>query len=645
MAGWTVPGYTETGVLGTGEAGRVVGAVHDRSGVRVAITYPDPKLCSDPVFRERIRADTDLLTALDHPNVVRVRALVETGTEVALITDAVEGAALRRVLASSGPLSAEAALAVMRGSLLGLGAAHEAGVVHRDYQPSNVMIGTDGAVKVTGFGLAVRNEGMTPAPGTPPYTAPELWEGAAPRAVTDLYAVTATFYECLTGRVPYAAESVFELQTMHRAAPIPVADVPAAVGPLVAQGLAKAPVERPGDAAGFVAELEAAAVVEFGLEWEERGRRELAALVAALPDDEVVGGEAAAGGVAASGTVADEVGAGDATQVLPVGPGLGGSGLDDGRFGGGGLAGGGGGGGHEKPAEHEGMGRGTKVGISVAAVVVIGAVVAAVGFSPGKHASAATGPSDEIVSVPSDQGSSTDGGSPGVAAGARPTTGALGVHGSSSATVTASGGPTPATPGGTTVATSGATATATAIGLPLPTLTASEPLPSYPSGPRPSTSAPTTPGSSSAPPTSSSSVAVSVTASATMTKDAYSGPCPPTDPPTGTVTFTVGGLPTGGTLPISYHWHVAGSGGTGSGSGGTADGSGSGQVDAHDGANTQSFTVTLDPHSQKGLSGTVEITWSAPGTPGGTTSAGSVDITCTPSGASSGDGPTTTSGS
>ena len=151
-----------------------------------------------------------------------------------------------------------------------------------------MVITPEGVCKVGGFGLAVRTEAMMPAAGSPSYMAPELWEGATPRLVTDMYAATATFYECLTGRVPYTSDSVFELQTLHRAAPIPVADVPAALAPLVAQGLAKAPAERPSSAAGFLAELEAAAVVEYGLEWEERGRRELAAIVAALPEEDPV---------------------------------------------------------------------------------------------------------------------------------------------------------------------------------------------------------------------------------------------------------------------------------------------------------------------------------------------------------------------
>ncbi|MBS2538633.1 serine/threonine protein kinase, partial [Catenulispora sp. NF23] len=592
MAGWTVAGYTATGVSspGAGDDGRVVEAVHDATGTRVLITYPDPRLGSDEAFRERFRTEAELLRDVDHPNVVRVRELVATEAGLALITDAVEGATLRRVLATSGPLSPEAALAVMRGSLSGLGAAQDAGVVHRDYQPSNVRVGTEGVCEVTGFGLAVRTEAMMPAAGTPSYMAPELWEGASPRSVTDLYAVTATFYECLTGRVPYTADSVFELQTLHRAAPIPVADVPSALAPLLALGLAKAPVERPADAAGFLAELEAAAAVEYGLEWEERGRRELAALVARVGSED---------GAATSVLPAVGAGAGEARSIWS----------DDGAP-------------ESLGDDGAGMGRGTKIGISVAAVAVVGAVLAAVAFSPGKHSTATAGPSGEIVSA-SDTSSVIDGSSPGLAAGAGPTPGSRGSDSGTSPTQATSGSSSTSSATAKAPPTSGAGATP--IGVPLPSSSSMGSLPSYPSAPPPSSGSPTTAVGSSTPSTTPS-VTVTVSASATMTNSSYSGPCPPTDPPTGTVTFNVAGLPAGSSEAISYHWRVAG-GGTGGGWS---------SVNAQDGSTTERFTISDDPHSQKGMSGTVEVDWSAPGTSGGAATAGSVDIKCTGGGTGGG---------
>ncbi|MEZ0113945.1 hypothetical protein ABH920_007979 [Catenulispora sp. EB89] len=625
MAGWTVPGYTETRVLGTGETGRIVEAVHDASGDRVTITYPGAKLCSDPAFRERFRDEAERLASLAHPNVVRVRELVETAAAVALISEAVEGATLRRVLATSAPLTPEAALAVLKASLAGLGAAQEVGVVHRDYQPSNVVIGTDGVGAVGGFGLAVRTEAMMPAAGTPSYMAPELWEGATPRSVTDMYAVTATFYECLTGRVPYAADSVFELQTLHRAAPIPVADVPAAVRPLLAQGLAKTPVERPADTADFLAELEAAAVVEFGMEWEERGRWELAALVAAVA------------AVATVATIPEEEAVAEApTSVLPVVAGAGAgaaavAGASDGQtiwYREDGSS-------DSSDEDGEGMGRGTKAGLAAAAIAVIGAVVAAVAFAPGKHAAAATGPSGQLVVTPTDSSSVTDDSSPGLAAGGAPTPGSSSAD-SSSPAKTATSGPTSPTSATTTV--TAPLSSATPIGLPLSSPGPTGPGPSYP--PPPSTTVPSTPPGSTGP-TTPPSVAVTVSADAAIANGKYHGPCPPADLPTGTVTFTVAGLPAGGTVPITYHWRLAG-GGAGGAAGGTVGGGAT--ITAHDGSVSDQFKVWDDQRAQKGLSGTVDITWSAPGTSGGTTSAGSVDVACTPSGGGTGTGPTSSTG-
>ncbi|ACU71302.1 serine/threonine protein kinase [Catenulispora acidiphila DSM 44928] len=598
MAGWTVPGYTRIRVLGAGEAAGVVAgdggggggggdagdagltveAVHDASGARVVITYPGARVCSDEAFRDHLWQDTERLAELDQPNVVRVREVVPspTGTELALVTEAVEGAALRRVLAISGPLPPEAALTVLRGSLLGLGAAAEAGVAHRDFQPSNVLITPEGDVKVGGFGLAARTGAMMPAAGTSSYMAPELWEGATPGFVTDVYAAAATFFECLTGRVPYTAESVFELQTMHRAAPIPVGDAPETLAPLLAQGLAKAPEERPASAEAFLAEVDAAAVVAFGLEWEERGRGELAALVAALPAED-------AGGAGAAGAVAGGVGV---------------TGTDS-------------------PAGAA-MGRRTKAGIAAAVVAVVGVAVAAAALSPGKHSEAAVRPPGENTSANSGQGSSTDGGSSAGAAGVAPTPGVNSTGSTPSATTT--GGPTTSTSEtspGSTLAT-----TATAISVPLPTLNplTSPPNESIPPSQLPPPTRPTGPGGSTAPP-SSSSVTVTISASAGMTKGTYSGPCPPPEPPTATVTFNVSGLPSSGTVAITYHWRVTGDSVTGSG-----------VVNAHNGSNPQTFAMSDD---QQNLSGEVEITWTAPGMPGGTADAGRVDITCTPSDSSS----------
>ena len=316
MSGWTVPGYTETGPLGRGATGRVAAAVHDESGTRVAIKYLSGRLRSDQEFVDRFRIEAGLLAGLTSPHVVRFHQYVETESQAAMVMELVDGVTLRTLLTQSGPMTPEAALAVMRGSLLGLADAHHVGIVHRDYKPANVLIDADGLSKLADFGIADRAGAMMPAAGTPSYMAPEQWEGAPAQPVTDIYATTVTLFECLTGRVPYSAETLFELRAMHRSAPIPLDEVPVELQSLVAHGLAKDVTYRPHDALAFVAELETLAGAVYGPDWERRGRRALAIAVGALAAffplalmDGAVGSGAGAGvGVGVGAAAVGEVG-------------------------------------------------------------------------------------------------------------------------------------------------------------------------------------------------------------------------------------------------------------------------------------------------------------------------------------------------
>ncbi|WP_211592863.1 serine/threonine-protein kinase [Microbispora sp. H10836] len=279
---WNVPGYRVTRELGAGGGGRVVLAVHEQSGATVAIKYLSEDLRRDEGFVARFRQEARLLVELDDPHVVRLYEYLETGQGAAIVMELVEGPTLRALLREQGPIGPEAALAVLKGSLLGLAAAHGTGVVHRDYKPENVLVATDGTSKLADFGIAVRAGGAPAPAGTPPYMAPEQWTGAAASPASDVYAATAVFFECLTGHRPYRATEHVVLRHMHMTAPVPVEEIPAPLRQLVARGMAKDPLLRPASAAAFVSELEEAATAAYGPAWEERGRRRLAALAAAL---------------------------------------------------------------------------------------------------------------------------------------------------------------------------------------------------------------------------------------------------------------------------------------------------------------------------------------------------------------------------
>jgi len=246
---WDVPGYTEVKTLGSGGFGDVVLARHDASGTQVAIKYLHRQLLADPEFAELFRAEAAVLASLDDPNVVRLYEYAESpGGGAAIVMELVEGICLREILARHGKTTPEAALVVLQGSLLGLAAAHRRGVVHRDYKPENVLINGDGASKLTDFGIAAR-AGDSPVPaGTLAYAPPEQFGGSPASPATDVYAATATFYECLTGRPPFTGDTAEKLLYQHRSEPVPLEPVPEPLRPLVAAGMAKDPGDRPADA-------------------------------------------------------------------------------------------------------------------------------------------------------------------------------------------------------------------------------------------------------------------------------------------------------------------------------------------------------------------------------------------------------------
>ncbi|MEG8280199.1 serine/threonine-protein kinase [Streptomyces sp. AHA2] len=283
MTTWAVPGYTESLELGSGASGRVVLAVHEGTGVPVAVKYLSESLRTRPGFVHGFRAEARLLAGLDSPYVAGLYEYVESPDGAAIVMELVDGVCLRALLKRRGPLEPEAALAVLKGSLLGLADAHRVGVVHRDYKPENVLVAPDGTSTLVDFGIAVDAGTSAGVAGTPAYMSPEQWTGAPASPAADVYAATATFFECLTGHGPYPGGNLAELALQHVDAPVPAEEVPEAVRDLVRRGLAKDPARRPAGAEAFVAELEAAAGSAYGRDWEGRGRARLAALVALLP--------------------------------------------------------------------------------------------------------------------------------------------------------------------------------------------------------------------------------------------------------------------------------------------------------------------------------------------------------------------------
>jgi hypothetical protein len=300
---WTVPGYAEERPLGRGVSGRVVAAVNKTTGQRVAIKYFDKSLLlRDPEFLSAFRSEAEQLMSLDSAHVARIFDFVEepgrgaadsanaarvfdflyeSGRGAAVVMALVEGVSLREMITRRGPLGAEAALVVMKDTLLGLAAAHSLPVTHRDLKPDNVLIDAKGWCTLTDFGIAVKASKRIPARGTPPYMAPELWNGASSAPASDIYAATVTLWESLTGKPPFSG-GLRQVRRQHKSARVPLDRVDQALQALIASGLAKDPAGRPQSARSVVHDLEAAAADAYGPFWEDRGRDELRGRAAAL---------------------------------------------------------------------------------------------------------------------------------------------------------------------------------------------------------------------------------------------------------------------------------------------------------------------------------------------------------------------------
>jgi serine/threonine protein kinase len=202
-----VPGYTELKTLGAGGFGRVVLARHDPTETMVAIKYLRADLLGDPDFAALFRGEAEVLGSLSDPCVVRLYEYLEWPGGAAIVMELIDGTTVREILRRYGKTSPEAAIVVLYGSLLELAAAHARGVVHRDYKPENVLVNELGGSKLTDFGIAARSGTKPVSAGSLAYAPPEQFDGTPASPAGDVYAATATFYECLAGRPPFTGES------------------------------------------------------------------------------------------------------------------------------------------------------------------------------------------------------------------------------------------------------------------------------------------------------------------------------------------------------------------------------------------------------------------------------------------------------
>ncbi|WP_030145022.1 Stk1 family PASTA domain-containing Ser/Thr kinase [Spirillospora albida] len=231
----------------------------------VAIKVMHAALAADEGFVARFIGEAKAAAALSHPNVVAVYDQRTDSEHVFLVMEYVAGRNLRDVLDEHGRLGPRAALEIMQPVLAALGAAHRAGLVHRDVKPENVLIAEDGQAKVADFGLAraEASSGMTRTGmiiGTVGYLAPEQVLNGTADIRSDVYAAGIMLYEMLTGEPPHRGDTPLAVAYKHvnETVPPPSAAVPGLphqVDALVTRATSRDPDHRQQDANRFLAEV------------------------------------------------------------------------------------------------------------------------------------------------------------------------------------------------------------------------------------------------------------------------------------------------------------------------------------------------------------------------------------------------------
>jgi eukaryotic-like serine/threonine-protein kinase len=223
----------------------------------VAIKLLAENLAGDEEFRRRFVREARLAARLSHPNVVSVYDAGEDDGRPYIVMEHVDGETLADVLARRGRLPPDEARELAAQAANGLAHAHEAGLVHRDIKPQNLILRRDGTVKIADFGIARAAETTITQTGTvlgtAAYLAPEQALGEEVTAAADVYSLGAVLYELLTGRPPFEFESLADLADQQRGMEItPVRelapDVPPELEDVVMRCLARNPAYRPASA-------------------------------------------------------------------------------------------------------------------------------------------------------------------------------------------------------------------------------------------------------------------------------------------------------------------------------------------------------------------------------------------------------------
>ncbi|MDQ3327089.1 MAG: PQQ-binding-like beta-propeller repeat protein [Chloroflexota bacterium] len=240
--------------IGRGAAAEVFHAIDIHLGRPVALKLLRAEYSEDSQFMSRFRNEARAVARLSHPNIVTVYDYSSHEDQSYIVMEYMPGPDLKAYLAEHGPLPEDEVRSLGSQILVGLGAAHALGIIHRDMKPHNVFLSSDGNPKVGDFGIskATGEPGLTSTGmvfGTPHYFAPELASGKGATFRSDLYAIGVMLYEMLSGRLPFERESMLAVIHAHAfEEPPPLSELVPGISPgmlaVVQSAMAKDPAQR-----------------------------------------------------------------------------------------------------------------------------------------------------------------------------------------------------------------------------------------------------------------------------------------------------------------------------------------------------------------------------------------------------------------